>query len=335
MGWDNVIYATCLVFTQQMISFPKALFLVICWGFPFSFFFFKGETTFKIWTFSGLGWWVSQFPMFFSILLGLLLGSFQQFAYSIPKVGFSSRQSFDVLVFQEVFCFIRFFQLIQRVETLEVAFNGNYYSSPPLKTQQSFILFSHHVQLQKIFNHPKLQKSLHQNFMWSFPFPHFSTLSKTHPFCLGREWIQPTILGAERFPGVALCGLPRTSQLRHGVDEVQSSKGAAFKKTHGGFGGWTIFRDFFFFVRSFFLSHPRFRKWSVFVPGSCFWFIVFDWYLLIEFEYGSLFLMYGVWKLQTGLSMRFPLRGGYVFCNSFFCPPPSYSLNKKKRPFWC
>ena len=33
----------CLVFHQRMISFAKALFLVICWGFPFSVFFFKGE----------------------------------------------------------------------------------------------------------------------------------------------------------------------------------------------------------------------------------------------------------------------------------------------------
>lgn len=312
MGWDNVIYATCLVFTQQMISFPKALFLVICWGFPFSFFFFKGETTFKIWTFSGLGWWVSQFPMFFSILLGLLLGSFQQFAYSIPKVGFSSRQSFDVLVFQEVFCFIRFFQLIQRVETLEVAFNGNYYSSPPLKTQQSFILFSHHVQLQKIFNHPKLQKSLHQNFMWSFPFPHFSTLLKTHLFCLGRmkkNQKGPSVSQALHYAAY------------HGhlscVTELMKSnprKVPRFFKTHGG--GWRLedFSRFFFFCSKLFFESSEVSKfWCFLVPGSCFWFIVFDWYLLIEFEYGSLFLMDGVWKLQTGLSMRFPLRGGMFF----------------------
>lgn len=142
-----------------------------------------------------------------------------------------------------------------------------------------------------------------------FPFPIFPPFKKPTRFVWG-EWIQPTILGSERFPGVALCGLPRTSQLRHGVDEVQSAKGArVLRKPTEVDCGWKIFRDFFF---SFFSSSEVSKFWCFWYPGSCFWFIVFDWYLLIEFEYGSLF--FDGWCLKTSNRTvdAFPFEGGGV-----------------------
>lgn len=153
-----------------------------------------------------------------------------------------------------------------------------------------------------------------------FPFPIFPPFQKPTRFVWGENEFNPPFWG------------PSVSQALHYaayhghlscVTELMKSnprKVQRLKKPTEVLAAGRFFA-IFFFVRSFFLSHPRFRKWSVFVPGSCFWFIVFDWYLLIEFEYGSLFLMYGVWKLQTGLSMRFPLRGGMFFVIVSFVPP--------------
>lgn len=144
---------------------------------------------------------------------------------------------------------------------------------PHWKPSNLSFLFAHHLQLEKIFNRPKLQKSLHQIFMWSFPLSTFFHPSKKHhPFLFWRE-NSTHHFGAERFPGLALCGLPRTSQLRHGVDEIQSAKGArVFSKTPRRFfaaGRFLCFATFFFFYfRSFFLSHPRFPSFGVFCFGT-------------------------------------------------------------------
>ena len=210
-------------------------------------------------------------------------------------------------------------------------------SSPPLKTQQSiFNPFSHHLQLQKSSNRPKLQKSLHQIFMRSFPLsPFFHPLKNTTRFVWGENAFNPPFWG------------PSVSQALHYaayhghlscVTELMKSnprKVPAFQKPPRRWiaAGRFFIATFFFFCSKLFFESSEVSKWECFwVPGSCFWFIVFDWYLLIEFEYGSLLLMGGVWKLQTRLSMRFPFGGWVLYffvIVSYFVPPPSYSLRKK------
>ena len=114
-----------------------------------------------------------------------------------------------------------------------------------------------------------------------FPFPIFPPFKKTTRFVWGENEFNPSIFGAERFPGVALCGLPRTSQLRHGVDEVQSAKGAPrFKNLHGGGLRLEDFSwRFFFFCSKLFFESSEVSKFE-----SVFWYlvVVFDLLFLID-----------------------------------------------------
>ena len=161
---------------------------------------------------------------------------------------------------------------------------------------------------------PNNSKKSSSNFHVKFSLPYFSTLLKAPISFFGGK-IQP-LNGTERqalhyaaYHGHLSCV---TELLKSNPRKVPREKPRSFR------------RFFVTFFESF--CHPR----------EAFFFLDdwYHWYLLIEFEYGSLlFLTDGFWKLQTGLLMFF---FGYVFCNSFWflLSAPSYSFNKK-WPGWC